>query len=202
MMLRLLLVRHAVTNWNREGRIQGQSDVPLDEEGIEQAKRLAARLDDEPITAAYASDLLRAKQTAELIAKSHNLTILLTPLLREAHLGSWEGLTEADLLQAGRQEELRRYAEDPYRNRPPGGEKVRAIWRRLNAVRRQIMEAHQEGTVLVVGHGSSLRVFLAWAAGGTSRSVFAWRLDNASLSMIEIGSGPRIVLVNDTSHLK
>ncbi len=202
MKLRLLLVRHAVTSWNREGRIQGQSDVPLEAEGIEQIKRLAARLDPEPISAIYSSDLFRAKQSAELIAKSHNLPILLTPLLREAHFGLWEGLTETDLMQAGRQDELRRYARDPYRNRPPGGEKVRAIWSRLNAVRRLIMETHKEGTVLVVGHGSSLRVFLAWAAGGPARSIFAWHLGNASLSIIEISPNPRIVLVNDTSHLK
>ena len=91
-MARLYLVRHGETDWNAQARYQGQSDVSLNKVGRRQAVALAQRFADEGISAVYASDLLRARQTALTIAEPHGLHVRDEPLLREMSFGDWEGL--------------------------------------------------------------------------------------------------------------
>lgn len=89
------LVRHGITSWNKEGRAQGQTDIPLDEEGMMQARALADRLSGEEWDVIYSSDLLRARQTAEIIAERIGVSDLkLDMRLREIHCGKIEGTTE------------------------------------------------------------------------------------------------------------
>src|SRR5690242_5415348 len=92
--LRLSLVRHGVTDWNQAMRMQGQSDIPLNDEGREQAKRIAARLSEANprVDAVWSSDLSRARHTAEAIAAPLNLPVRTSARLREIMLGEWEGL--------------------------------------------------------------------------------------------------------------
>jgi broad specificity phosphatase PhoE len=136
----LLLVRHGETDWNAEGRLQGQTDRPLNAYGREQAKRLAERLRGELIDAVYASDLSRARETAEIVGERLGLTVVLDPDLREKNWGTWEGLTgsERDRIEfVG--ESTQDHAE-----------------RILRAVHR-IAERHPDQRVLVVTHGGSVR---------------------------------------------
>src|SRR5437660_162408 len=98
-MLRLILVRHGVTEWNQAGRYQGHQDVPLSHMGREQARRVAERLRAEPITAAYASDMRRAQETASIIVDGREVELQTTPALREMGFGSWEGLTARDVAE-------------------------------------------------------------------------------------------------------
>src|SRR5262245_65615545 len=98
-MTELLLTRHGETDWNREHRVQGHTDVPLNENGREQARALAERLVDVPLAAIYASDLARARETAEIVARRLGLGVVLDPGLREKNFGSWEGLTDVEIAE-------------------------------------------------------------------------------------------------------
>jgi broad specificity phosphatase PhoE len=208
-LLRLYLVRHGITVWNREMRMQGHTDVPLHEEGLHQARRLAKRLAgaDIPPQAVWSSDLTRARQTAEEIAAPLGLSVRTTPLLRETMLGAWEGLTRAEIEARGDSEQLARYLQNSYRHRPPGGETLEAAWERMLRAAAEIRAEHPAGAVAIVGHGGSLRVLLCEALEAPIASLRHLQLDNASLSIIEYHGSPpnavrRITLVNDTSHLR
>jgi len=89
----LLLVRHGETDWNAAGRLQGHTDRPLSDYGREQARRLAEELVGEEFDAIYASDLARARETAEIVGAQLDLPVVLDPDLREKNWGTWEGLT-------------------------------------------------------------------------------------------------------------
>ena len=201
--LRIILVRHGITEWNVAGRMQGQTDVPLSLEGLRQAEIVAQRLARESIAAVYSSDLSRALVTAEAIAVHHRHSVIASPLLREYGLGDWEGMTEAEIIQSGDEELLRNYRGDPVRHRPRSGESLDAIWNRILAVRDEIRSVHVGCTAVVVGHGGSLKVFIADALGTGYEGVRRFTLDNASLSVIEY-HGERAFLrsVNDTGHLR
>ncbi len=92
----LYLIRHARTAWNDNGRMQGWADQPLDDHGRAQAHALARRLSAETFAALYASPLLRARETAELLAAPHHLPVTFDDRLRERNIGAWTGLTFAE----------------------------------------------------------------------------------------------------------
>jgi len=125
-------VRHGATAYNAERRFQGQTDIPLSDEGRLQAARLAARLREERFERIYTSDLLRARQTAAAIAKPHGLQPIADGRLREFAFGAWEGLTWAEIL-----------AERPHLNvanwhhaqhyAPEGGENFDAVCDRVRS---------------------------------------------------------------------
>lgn len=202
-MLQLYVVRHGITVWNQEGRVQGHTDVPLSAEGVEQAKRLAARLANEQIDAVWSSDLARARATAEEIAAIHSLPVQTTAALRENGLGEWEGLTENEILARGDEAIWRAFRRDPGTHRPPGSEPMEAVWDRMLGVLVQIREAHARGGAVVVGHGGSLRVLLCDALQAPRSSMHRFTLENASLSLIEYTEHRTwLRIVNDTSHLR
>jgi broad specificity phosphatase PhoE len=136
----LLLVRHGETDWNAEGRLQGHTDRPLNDYGRKQAKELAQRLAGEGADAIYASDLVRAKETAEIVGERLGLTVVVDPDLREKDWGTWEGLTGDERVAV----EFEGETTEAHRDRV------------LGAVRR-IVARHPEQRVVVVTHGGSLR---------------------------------------------
>jgi broad specificity phosphatase PhoE len=206
--LRLYVVRHGVTAWNRELRMQGHTDVPLDAGGQQQAQRIGARLRAVPHApqAVWSSDLRRARDTAGAIAQALDLPVRTTPLLRETMLGEWEGLTRPEIEARGDSELLANYLRDSHRFRPPGSESLEDVWDRLQRAAELIRTEHPIGQVAVVGHGGSLRALLCSALDAPVESMRRLWLDNASLSIIEElhdarGRYARVTLINDTSHL-
>ncbi len=144
-MTTLLLVRHGETDWNRERRWQGWADPPLNETGREQARALAEELRGAPFDAVYASDLRRAAETAEVLAGPHDVPVVLDAGLREIDVGSWSGLTHAEIAE-----------RFPDGERPDGESREQHVERVLAAVER-IARAHPGERVLVVTHGGTLR---------------------------------------------
>ena len=136
----LLLVRHGETDWNAAGRLQGHTDRPLNDDGRRQAKELADRLAGEGADAIYASDLVRAKETAEIVGERLGLTVVIDPDLREKDWGTWEGLTGDERAHV----EFEGESTEDHRDRVMG------------AVRR-IVARHPEQRIVVVTHGGSLR---------------------------------------------
>ncbi|MEW6425903.1 MAG: histidine phosphatase family protein, partial [Bacillota bacterium] len=118
---RLYLVRHGETVWNSEMKFQGHSNVPLSERGRAQARLLARRLANNPITAFYASDLKRAYETAMILAQPHGLPVESLDSLREMNFGVWEGLTMSEIKEKSG-ELAGRWWSDPLHTRIPAGE--------------------------------------------------------------------------------
>ncbi|HEY3117346.1 MAG TPA: histidine phosphatase family protein [Chloroflexota bacterium] len=136
-MNRVILVRHGATEWNESGRLQGHGDVPLSSLGQQQAQQLAKRLQREPITSAFASDLMRARQTAETILAGRDLPLRISRRLREMAFGAWEGLTSEEI-EKGFTTEWHRWIGDPLRIAPPGGESLTQLRRRVLAFYRSL----------------------------------------------------------------
>jgi broad specificity phosphatase PhoE len=140
-MTRLLLVRHGETDWNADGRLQGQTDRPLSEFGRQQARRLADELAAEDLEAIYSSDLARARETAEIVGARVGLPVMLDRGLREKDWGTWEGLTAVERARV-------EFA----------GESTEAHQERILRALQRISERHPgDGSVLVVTHGGSMR---------------------------------------------
>ncbi len=144
----ILLVRHGETDWNRERRVQGHADRPLNEHGRAQAAALADELADEPLDAVYSSDLARAYETARAVAERHGLEVTVARELRERNFGTWEGLLDTEIL-----------ARFPEAHEGPWGddETQEQMSERVAAALERIAAAHPGGQVLVVAHGGPLR---------------------------------------------
>jgi broad specificity phosphatase PhoE len=171
----LFLVRHGETDWNAQGRWQGQTDVPLNPRGREQAREVALRLRDEGIRAVASSDLLRARDTAAIVASELGLVVNhVDAALRERRFGCFEGLTREEAA-ARFPEAWTGYLADPG-PAPPGGEsRDELLGRLLPAVASAV--ARLPGPLLVVMHGGSMRALLADHVGAMPRpSSAAWPL--------------------------
>jgi glucosyl-3-phosphoglycerate phosphatase len=156
--VRLVLWRHGQTQWNIEGRFQGQSDIPLDPEGERQAERSARLLAALQPTAIFSSDLTRAMSTAAPLARLTGLTVISDKDLRERYGGQWEGLTDAEIRT--------RYPDAHSRWLPPGGETSAAVADRAAAAMDRIAETLVPGTLaVVVSHGAALRLGAARLLG-------------------------------------
>ena len=161
-MTTILLARHGESDWNHERRWQGHADRPLTKLGEEQARALAERLADIRLDAVYSSDLLRARATAETVARPRGLQVRAVPDLREVDVGSWSGLT--------RDEARDRFPTDFARwlDGGPGwrdGESYEAMSERVLGAVASIVAACPDGRVLVVAHGGPIRAIHAAALG-------------------------------------
>lgn len=158
-MTTILLARHGETDWNLEGRFQGHADPPLNETGRAQARELAERLRGIEVDVVYSSDLRRALETAEIVAARKELRVTVDPGLREIDVGSWSGLTRAQI------EERFRPGEHH-----DGETREEHLARILEAVER-IARAHPGERVLIVSHGGSLRALRRHAIGEEVRPI-------------------------------
>jgi len=158
----IFLVRHAETDWNRDHRWQGLADLPLNVTGIRQAEELALRLAPEHLDAIYSSDLQRAYETAEAVARDRGLPVIPERGLREIDVGEWSGLTTTEIEE--------RYADGFARHTAGGdgwieGEPHAVMSDRVVAAVTRIAASHPEGRVLCVLHGGTIRALLAHAEG-------------------------------------
>lgn len=198
----LILVRHGVTEWNRERRFQGQIDIPLADEGLHQALRTGRRLADCPVHAVYTSDLARARQTAEPIAAAKGLALTFEPGLRERHYGGFEGLTR-DEISRDQADAFRRWRErEPDFVLPGGGESLRQFHQRVERTLMALALRHAGQTVVAVTHGGVLDCAYRIATGMPLDSPRGHDLLNASLNRIVWQDGAfRLLAWADVSHL-
>ncbi|OPA81241.1 histidine phosphatase family protein [Paenibacillus selenitireducens] len=151
-MTRLGIIRHGSTAWNKEGRAQGSTDIPLDEEGLLQAARLGERMQSEPWDIIITSPLGRARQTAEHIAaKIGSIPLLFEDQLREAGGGLIEGTTVA--------ERIERWGEG-WRTQDLGMESSEQVTARGTSFVENILREHPGKNILIVSHGSFIRHLL------------------------------------------
>ena len=154
-MTEIVLIRHGQTDMNREGRFQGQIDVPLNSIGLAQARRLAERLARERFDAFYCSDLLRTRQTAEPSSSRLDLAAEPMPGLREQHFGILEGLSFPEVTTR-HPDELQQWRRHDPDYALPGGESVRQFHRRVLDAIHALALRHPGRSLLVVTHGGVL----------------------------------------------
>lgn len=155
----IYLIRHGETDWNLQQRYQGQKDIPLNETGIKQAKTTAEKLNGANFSALYSSDLIRAVQTANEIAKKVNLPVVSDPSLREINQGDWEGQFIKDVL-AAKGDEVRAIYMNPYTARKPGGESIAEVAERVYKCLDQLAQKHDQETIIIVSHGLAIATIL------------------------------------------
>jgi broad specificity phosphatase PhoE len=208
----LILVRHGVTAWNREGRFQGHLDPPLAADGRAQARLLVSRIaadpEERPVRI-VSSPLARAAQTADIIAaavrdgaSAQAPTVAFEPRLMEIGQGDWEGRTHAELAV----EDAERYAawrRGAGGRQPPGGEPIATAAARVRAALGELLAA--DGWPLcIVSHGGTLRLAAGHLLGLPPRRAWAMDLDNASVSVLTRSENEPIWRVerwNDAAHL-
>lgn len=140
----VILARHGETDWNAGKRWQGWADPPLNDRGRAQAAALAARLRDTPFDAVYTSDLRRAHETAAIVAAPHGVPVVADPGLREIDVGSWSGLTNAEI-------------EERFGGERPDGETREQHRARVRAAAERLVTAHPDERILLVSHGGTMR---------------------------------------------
>lgn len=150
------LIRHAESEWNALGRWQGQADPALSERGRAQAGMLARRLTPMGFRTLVSSDLLRARETAEIVAAAIGLSLVCDARLRERHLGEWSGLTTAQVQARWPADFERVQARDPL-VRPGGGESIRDVALRARGFFEELARAGASGRIGVVAHGGVIR---------------------------------------------
>ncbi len=212
-MAKLIFVRHGESAWNEGRRFQGQSDPELSPRGQAQAARVADRLRADidgraahgrrggSLAALYTSPLRRAAQTAQVIGRALGLPPRVEPDLGEMGLGAWEGLTPGEIRERWG-DAYPRWQRDPVGNEPPGGEPMHGFGARVVAAVERLRAAHAGEDIVIVSHGGAIRAYLCSILGLGLSSLFRFALENASLSEVRLdGVGPRLTLLNDTSHL-
>lgn len=172
----MVLWRHGQTAWNLEGRVQGSTDVPLDDVGQSQATRAANLLSGLRPAAIVSSDLSRAWSTAEPLAAITGLALRADPRLRERFQGEWEGLSDTDLRE--------RYPRELARWDPPGAETYQAVAARVVPAVREAAEAVESGVLVVVSHGGAIRAGIAVLLGLPARARILGPLANCCWSVL------------------
>lgn len=151
--MKLIIVRHGETKWNRENRLQGQKDIPISRIGLHQAKALAKRLSKIKIDIIYTSILRRAVRTAEEIKKFHSETEMVKEKsLNETSFGIWEGL-QMDCIKKKYRGLYKKREKDKFNFKVPKGESQKMLRERVKRVIDKIIKKYRNNTILIVGHG-------------------------------------------------
>jgi 2,3-bisphosphoglycerate-dependent phosphoglycerate mutase len=202
-MLELYLIRHGKSTWNQTGRIQGQTDVPLSDEGVRQAEALAKRLKSWKFDRVYSSDLQRAKQTAETVCPKASITF--DARLREIHLGDFQGRTWNEMTDEERDVYSVWFAGS-YRQKVPGGESNDDLRDRALA---WLAELPKEGRVIAFTHGGFIVSALQSIVGRPKplhwKKMEGWGfwIENTSLTQLLIDEKFKTIhTVGDYSHLE
>jgi len=198
---RIIAVRHGETAWNVDTRIQGHLDIALNDVGLWQAGRVASALADEPIDAIYASDLLRAWQTAQAIAEVVACPLQAHNGLRERGFGDFEGHTYTEIESTWPGLSMQWRQREP-QWAPPGGESLITVRERVQGTVDRLAAQHVGGQIVLVAHGGVMDILYRLATGQDLRAPRAWQLGNAAINRL-LWTPDALTLVGwaDTAHL-
>lgn len=200
--MQIVLVRHGATDWNLEHRCQGSSDRDLSEVGVRQAEDIAAQLRTENVSAIYASDLKRARRTAEVIGQPHNLPVIIEERIRELDHGKLEGLTFTEIKE-NFGEFLTRWRTEPAELQVPGGERLIDVAERAWSGLNQIVERHASSeNIVVVSHNFPIVGIVCRITGTHLNDYRNFHLDPCGISRLHCnGDGQwRVTHVNNQQY--
>ena len=203
---RLVLVRHGETNWNRQGRFQGQIDIPLNDNGHAQAEAARGFLESVSLQRAYSSSMTRPRQTAEGILRSHpGVPLTETRGLVEIGHGLWEGKLE-DEIKAEWADLLEEWKRTPETVQMPEGETIQDVWERsVNTWNTIAASLEPEETALVVAHDAVNKTILCQLLGLTPGDIWSVKQGNGGVTVVDMPTDPGqpsvVTCLNLTSHL-
>ena len=180
-MAKLYLIRHGETDYNSALRFQGQTDIPLNQNGIGQAEKLAVFFRDIPLQASYTSTLARAWATAEIIAGAKGMELQETDALREMSFGIWENMNTKDI-QKKYAKEWKDFFASPARTKIPQGESMSEVQKRAYTTVQEILDQYPEGDVAFVAHGGIIRVLICTMLGLDLNRAWHLHVGNASVT--------------------
>lgn len=204
-MIKVYFIRHGETEWNKIGRFQGWTDIPLSEHGLKQAEALGKRFEREGIQLdrIYASPLIRAVQTAQPLSDLYGLPIETIDCFKEMNYGEWDGLTFTELKQKyGR--EFIGFILAPHKGTFPGEGTFDNVVERVKPGLEQVFgEENKDKTIAVVGHGGIIRLTLFYLLGMDYGLYNNISIENTGVSLYEVWDNGRKILqfINDYSHL-
>ena len=200
---RIILIRHGETNWNKEGRFQGQIDIPLNEKGKEQASKASQYLKEIEFTKAFSSSMKRPYETAKIILKNNNIQIEKIESLVEINHGLWEGKLEEEIEQIW-PEMLRDWHEKPESVTMPEGESIKQVSDRAISAWNHICNSQKEkDTTLLVAHDAVNKTLLCHILGLSYSDIWMIKQGNGGITVIDIFENKKNVLssLNITNHL-
>jgi len=188
------LLRHGETAWNKEGRVMGRLEIPLNRKGIAQAKRIARLLPNLDVHAIYSSPLKRALDTALIQVEQNKMPLKIEPNITEVAFGRWEGYRFDDLIK---DDAYLRFLKSPLKSAVPGGETILGVQKRgLKALQRATREV-PKGRILLVSHADVIRAILCHYLRLPLQEFRRLRVDNGSLSVLEVdGAWAEIKVMN------
>ena len=199
--MQLVLVRHGETTHNATRRIQGWTDIPLNETGRSQARQLAAHLANKHFDAVYASPLQRAWETAQIITAGNHPAPRREDRLKETHYGIWENLSWEEVRE--RYPETITAWQTDRNHTPSEAEPLSAFNARVADLWHTMQRDHTGQRVLLVGHGGSLRTLICVALGIDPALRWNMAMKNTSVSELALDdTGPVLVRLNSTCHLQ
>jgi broad specificity phosphatase PhoE len=201
--VRIFLMRHGETEWNVDGRWQGQSDSTLTPRGWQQARALAEALSAEPLVAVYSSELGRALFTAQEVAQSHGISVTVDSRLREIDTGLWTGRLGRDL-RVEYPEDMDAWSNRPWAHRMPEGESLEEAQQRALSFFQEVMPGHEGQSVAVISHGALTQSILVHAMGRPLTDMWLKeRVENCQISRLEWThiDGLRLIDLADMRHL-
>ncbi len=196
-MIKLILIRHPETDWNKQKRYMGSADIPLNNKGKKQARIISGYFKNKNISVIYSSKLKRALETAELIAKPHNLKVKQDERLNEIDFGEWEGLT-FEQIKKKYPGLAREYLSKPQNIKIPGGESFSEFKNRIKASLEEIL-VQEEGDVAIVSHGGVNKVIICELLKIPFSHLWQIKQDGGAINKIEIYEDMNVVsLINYT----
>lgn len=200
-MTKLILIRHGRTLWNSSGKFQGQSDVQLSSEGIEQAQKLAKNFPVNHIDKVYSSNLTRAFATGKIIAEKFNVPIEIDKRLCEISFGDWEGMTYDEIHEKW-PNEIETMFSSPDVLTMPNGESFFDVQQRGIEALWDIVNKHPNETIAITAHGGILRTLLAYTLHMPLRYIWTLRQDNTAVNIVTFYDEKiNVELLNSTAHL-
>lgn len=200
-MTKIVFIRHGQTEWNITGKYQGQTNVPLSEEGVRQAQKLAENFPLERLDAVHASDLDRAMVTAGCVAARFGLEVQPEAAFRELSFGEWEGLTYEEIVSRW-PDAMENFLQQPDRLSIPSGESFRDLQARAVARVQELICQYDGKIIAVVAHGGILRTILCHALHMPLSYLWSIRQFNTALNIVTYEKGwSTVELMNSTAHL-
>lgn len=199
-MLRILLIRHGETDWNRDRRIMGREEIPLNETGRRQAHYMKESLGSAPLDAIFTSPVMRAQETAQILAEGRDLEPREDERLVEVDYGEWVGMTFVAVRK------LPGYV--PYYLRleesvAPGGESLYQVRDRGMSFLEELNQKNSNQTIAVVSHADWIKCVLMHLLDIPFKNIWKFRIDNASVSLLEMEEkGNRIICINQRGDIE